>query len=100
MPLSRGSASAKVRYLDLKIESVPGGAEVLVNGQLVGSTPSLVAIPFEKRWFGRAKGSAQIVVRRAGYLPEGARVFAVGKGISRSEDGPPIEVLSLTLRPE
>lgn len=70
-----------------------------MNGQLVGSTPSLVAVPFEKRWFGRAKGSAQIVVRRAGYLPEGVRIFAVGKAISRTEKGEPIDVLTIPLRP-
>lgn len=98
VPLSRGGSS-RVRYLNVDISSRPEGAEIFVNGQLVGSTPSMVSIPFERRWFGRAKGSAQVLLRSPGYLPEGLRVFAVGKKVSRTEGGAPVDRLEFTLRP-
>lgn len=99
MPLKGNSRADKTRYLDLRIESTPPGADIYVDGILTGSTPSTVSIPFEKAWFGKAKGSAQIALRHPGYLAEGVRVFAVGKEISRTADGEPIDVLDLTLRP-
>lgn len=99
VPLKGNTRADNTRYLDLRIESTPPGADIYVDGVLSGSTPATISIPFEKAWFGRAKGSAQIALRRPGYLAEGVRVFAVGKEISRTTDGPPIDVLDLTLRP-
>jgi hypothetical protein len=99
VPLSRGSSAAKVRYLSLPVESQPSGAELYVNGNLMGSTPMTVAIPFEKRWFGRARGTAHVLVQLPGYMPEGRHVFASGKHISATEGGPPLGTLEVRLRP-
>jgi hypothetical protein len=59
----------------------------------------MVSIPFDKAWFGKAKGSAQLALRRPGYRVEGMRLFAVGRGVSRTEKGTPLDVLEVTLRP-
>lgn len=98
VPLSRGGSS-RVRYLNVDITSRPEGAEIFVNGQLVGSTPSTVSVPFERRWFGRARGSAQVLLKKTDYLPEGLRVFAVGKKVSLSDGGAPVERIEFTLEP-
>lgn len=99
MPLKGNTRADKTRFLDLRIDSTPSGADIYVDGVLTGSTPATVSIPFEKAWFGRAKGSAQIALRKPGYLTEGVRVFAVGKEISRTHDGEPLDRLDVTLRP-
>lgn len=97
----RRANSADVRYLQIPVESTPPGAEVHVDGQLVGSTPATVSVPFDRNWRGRATGSAQVTVRRPGYLPEGVRVFAVdGNRISLSDGGQPVDRLQFTLRPQ
>lgn len=99
VPLKGNTRADKTRYLDLRIESIPPGADIYVDGVLSGSTPATLSIPFEKAWFGRAKGSVQLALRRPGYLAEGVRVFAVGKEICRTAEGEPIDVLEVELRP-
>ncbi len=99
VPLKGNAPSDKIRYLDLQIDSTPSGADIYVNGVLSGSTPGLVSIPFDKAWFGKAKGSAQLALTHPGYRAEGLRLFAVGKAISRTEKGQPIDALVVPLRP-
>jgi hypothetical protein len=63
---------AESRMAQLVITSVPGGAEVLVNGARMGTTPlpASVAVP---------PGLARVEVRRSGYLPA-ERTITLGEG--------------------
>lgn len=98
VPLKAGAKG--VRYRMVTVTSIPEGARVEVNGELMGSTPVEVAVPFEKKWPGGAKGAAHILVDKRGYLPEGATVFPVGQGVARTRNGPPVATLTFRLRPE
>jgi hypothetical protein len=89
----------RVVYREFQIDSDPQGAEIYINNGLAGTTPSSVAIPFEKGIFGGAKGSAMILLKRKGFLADGFRVYAAGsKGAALLPDGPPTGGVKRVLR--
>lgn len=98
----RGKAvpAKKIVYRQVQVETVPPGAQVLVNQTPVGSTPMLVTVPFERGWFGRARGTAHVMFRKGGYLDEGMNLFPAGSGVSRAPGSPPLARLSVYLRPQ
>ena len=101
VPLDQRGKAAPAKstvYRQVQVETVPPGAQVLVNQTPVGSTPMLVTVPFERGWFGRAKGTAHLMLRKGGYLDEGMNVFPAGSGVSRSPGGSPVGKLQVYLR--
>ena len=95
----RGRKAKDTRYLQIPVDTVPTGAEVWVDGILVGSTPMNASLPFDKGFWGSADGSVQVTFKKLGYLPEGVRLFAVdGNRISSAPEGKPIGKLEATLR--
>lgn len=100
VPLDRiGQVSSdEVVFRQVTIDSRPAGAEIVVNGQLVGSTPSEVMVPFEKGLFGRAKGSSQVLLKKRGYNTEGFRVFPAKNGVKLQSEGAPMSKITRTLR--
>jgi hypothetical protein len=86
-------------YIPVSIRTRPKGARVRINDSVVGSTPMVAYVPFKKGLFGDSKGSAQLLVEKSGYLPEGVRVFAIGGGkLSRKPKGKPTPEINLRLR--
>jgi hypothetical protein len=103
VPLGKGGAGPKkVVWRPLRVESAPDGAEIYINDQLVGTTPLDIQVPFEKGTFGGARGSAQLLLKKRGYLSEGTRLFPTDGGhVSREpEDGPALGTLKFRLRAE
>lgn len=92
---------SKSVYVEVPVTSTPPGASVYISDTLVGVTPMTVWVPFNKGWLGGAKGSALILVRKYGYQPISARVFAVRDGhVSRKPGGTPIATLNFQLTRE
>ena len=85
-------------YRLMHVDSVPAGAEIYVNGALVGSTPMDVALPFARGWWGSAKGAVNLVVQKSGYAPQGATLFPASDGmVSLNPGSAAITQLQLTL---
>ena len=96
--LGKPGKSQKVTYLPLRVESMPAGAQVKLNDAVAGSTPQALQVPFEKGFWGGAKGTAMLLVEKPGYLAEGVRLFADDGKITTEPDGAPQRSLMLTLR--
>lgn len=92
--------SKNYTYVPLQVESNPAGAEIRINGQVVGSAPLKVYVPFGRGFWGGAKGSAQLTARKGGYMVEGVPLFAVEGGIANEPGGAPIRTLTVSLRAE
>lgn len=91
LPRQKGK-DARLRYLQIPVESVPPGAELLVEGQVVGSAPMTVSLPFDKGLFGAARGSVHLMARLPGHPPRGLRLFAFdGDRVAQKPDGPPTD---------
>jgi hypothetical protein len=60
-----------------------------------------VAVPFQKGFWGGAKGTAQLVVQKPGYLVEGRQLFPGARGrVSSTPDGSPVGKFMFILRRE
>ncbi len=96
--IGRSDPDRRVLYRPLYVASQPTGARILINGELVGSTPAEIQVPFTRGRWGRAEGSAQLLLELPGHLPEGVRLFPARDGVAREPEGPPVRELRLQLR--
>jgi hypothetical protein len=80
VPLKRSGKAADVTQRPVIIESQPSGAELYINGQLAGSTPTTVQVPFTKGFWGQATGTARVVAKKPGYLAEGVQLYPASDG--------------------
>ena len=104
VPLDRFGQPAdprqRVVYRQVYVATAPQGARILVNGALVGSTPTEVSVPFPRGRWGRPAGSARLLVEMPGYLPEGTAPFPAREGVATRPDGPLRRELRFELRPD
>jgi hypothetical protein len=93
-----GARRPNAVYRTIHVESLPTLARILVNGELVGSTPMDVALPFERGWFGHPKGIVNVVLEMEGYAPAGVIIYPYsGKLISLKPNGPPVDRVHIQL---
>lgn len=74
-----GSEQAQGASRPMAIESIPSGANVLMDGQRIGKTPMMADVP--------SSGSVSITIERPGYMAVHRRL-----GVQRDSDGVRVEL--------
>lgn len=87
-------------YRPLAVMSEPAGAELYINGALLGSTPMTAAVPFGRGFWGQPRGTVNLLLKKQGYLPKGMPLYPVAGGrIATTPGGPAIDRLDVQLAP-
>ena len=90
-----GSAAPLPRTVELRVDTVPAGAQVWLDGALLGKTPLRRAVP-------RGERSGALVVRLAGYAERRASVRLdreVGQQLTLVKEAPPARKRDASVNP-